>query len=137
MHRFLISNDQFREICADLKEKTYYNQGVAMLSIKDEVFNGLGDTSSVVDAEIAMPGNQMLDFMQEQYEPGQSLHQVLLLVGTPRQAYTTTCLQYMEETWPESGRLTVDILNSVMQAGSSYSSYSPSLVRRSCFTDLV
>ena len=99
----IFGNATFVEICGALKENTYYNRGGAMLSIKDEVLNGLGDTSSIVDATITMPGNQILESMQEQYEPGQSLHQILVLVGTPRQAYMTTCLQYMEEIWPESG----------------------------------
>lgn len=137
MQTFLISNAKFMEMCDVLKEKTYYNPGGAMLTIEDEVRNGLGNISSVVNTTIVMPGNHLLDFMREQYEPGQSLHQILIIVGTLRQAYITTCLQYMEDTWPESGQSTVDILDCLIQTRSSYSIYNEPSARRFDSADLT
>lgn len=90
-----------------------------METIKEEVFDKTVHSQTTLDSNIVARfndfGGGVFQFMQDQYEEGQSLAQMLVLVGTAEQAYTVPCLKYMRDTWPRSGQATLEFLDTALR----------------------
>ena len=68
-----------------------------MQSIEDRMVARLLETNSRGTISLHFPGSEMVAFMKDQYEPCQSLGQILLIVGTATEVLAAPCLQYMQE----------------------------------------
>jgi len=114
---FLVSNAGFATLCHDLRELTYYNARGIMQTISDEALQNINFQPRTVDATILIPNWDIVEVMKDQYEPGQSLAQTLMIVGTGKKAYKAPCLEYMKLEWPELGESTLDALEVFLTKG--------------------
>lgn len=76
-----------------------------------------GNNALMTDTRLQIPQWTIVDYIKDQYEPGESLAKVLVIVGTATQAYCAPCLKYMQETWPKSGPLTLEALQIALVQG--------------------
>lgn len=61
-----------------------------------------------------------LDFLlAQEYSdtPAAALETVITLTGTPKHAQALPCLQYLDQTWPSSGRHVLALLQNLMLVG--------------------
>ena len=82
------------EMCLDLKERIYYGTGAVLQAIKDEILGNV-DSSKDIDIVINVHGWDVVDFMKDQHENNRSLAEILVIVGTAKQAYVAPCWKYM------------------------------------------
>ena len=98
-----------------------------MDSIKDTVISLLGSNGRKLKVVIQW---EVLRCLHEQYDSNPDLHNLMVIAGEPCKAWTTTCSDYFDNTWPETGasNLTVlaDLLSKTSQASSSRFNLSPS-----------
>ena len=61
----------------------------------------------------------LLRFCEEELEGNSKLATVLTVTGSGRFAYATTCQQYVDQYWPETGQLVLKLLESAMHRRTS------------------
>jgi hypothetical protein len=66
---------------------------------------------------------ELLKYIREELEAGQALNSTLVLSGTTKNAYATSCTNYLHKFWPETGALLLSTLENVLNA--TYSWYYP------------
>ena len=114
-------NLQSEPIFTTGKIKTNALEARSMMdSIKDTVISLLGSNGRKLKVVIQW---EVLQCLHEQYDSNSALHNLVVIAGEPCKAWTTTCSEYFDNTWPETGasNLTVlaDLLSKTSQASSS------------------
>ena len=114
---FLVSNSPFERLQEDLKERIYYDTGAVMQDIDNVVVSNMPSTSLRSHARFMVEW-KLSQCLNDQYGKEESIENVLLLVGTDKQAYTTRCSTYLEHTWPLTGSSTLRAINTTLKEGS-------------------
>ena len=69
--------------------------------------------------------------MKDQFEAGQSLDQVLLIIGTSTEAFVVPCMEYMQKVWPKTGQSTLHALEVVLMKG-NYGTLGKVTLKKTC-----
>lgn len=89
-------------------------------------------STTIYDAEFEVDWDIMAFLEQQQYSTAlhEAIERVITVTGSYQDSYVTTCGQYIDQTWPSSGRITMQLVKVMVGSKIKYQTTSKSTSQR-------